>query len=250
MIHHFNALTTLFVSLYVLSFVNPGATRFWSQGETTCQRNFSLPNYHSFFFWRGTQVNFMPANLKPFQAPTQYIYTFSLQLQFAPYSQNHCSGSAMECSSFEAICNESEMIAHLQSLFWSSSDADPCFGSSSFSLISSEGYDTMTTEFVNSSTNVCFDYQDDSFVSAEDTTIGNKRKVQMDTENELMMNHSKEVRTKMSVRAYVWWSTIVLYIFFVMEFVELQVSLDLQVSKACKHSVSAESSQSYYAKVY
>uniref|UniRef100_A0A0E0JAX4 BHLH domain-containing protein n=1 Tax=Oryza nivara TaxID=4536 RepID=A0A0E0JAX4_ORYNI len=160
----------------------------------------------------------MPANLKPFQAPTQYIYTFSLQLQFAPYSQNHCSGSAMECSSFEAICNESEMIAHLQSLFWSSSDADPCFGSSSFSLISSEGYDTMTTEFVNSSTNVCFDYQDDSFVSAEDTTIGNKRKVQMDTENELMMNRSKEVRTKMSV------------------------------SKACKHSVSAESSQSYYAK--
>ncbi|BAT17311.1 transcription factor BHLH133 isoform X2 [Oryza sativa Japonica Group] len=106
----------------------------------------------------------------------------------------------MECSSFEAICNESEMIAHLQSLFWSSSDADPCFGSSSFSLISSEGYDTMTTEFVNSSTNVCFDYQDDSFVSAEETTIGNKRKVQMDTENELMTNRSKEVRTKMSNR--------------------------------------------------
>lgn len=132
---------------------------------------------------------------------TVYIYTFSLQLQFAPYSQNHCSGSAMECSSFEAICNESEMIAHLQSLFWSSSDADPCFGSSSFSLISSEGYDTMTSEFVNSSTNVCFDYQDDSFVSAVETTIGNKRKVQMDTENELMMNRSKEVRTKMLVRA-------------------------------------------------
>lgn len=78
MIHHFNAVTTLFVSLYVLSFVNPGATRFWSQGETTCQRNSSLPNYQSFFFWRGTQVNFIPANLKPFQAPTQYIYTHSL----------------------------------------------------------------------------------------------------------------------------------------------------------------------------
>lgn len=77
MIHHFNALTTLFVSLYVLSFVNPGATRFWSQGETTCQRNFSLPNYHSFFFGGELKSTSCLQTWSPFKHQHS-IYTHSL----------------------------------------------------------------------------------------------------------------------------------------------------------------------------
>uniref|UniRef100_A0A0E0MMV2 BHLH domain-containing protein n=1 Tax=Oryza punctata TaxID=4537 RepID=A0A0E0MMV2_ORYPU len=137
------------------------------------------------------------------------------------------------CISLEAICEESEMIAHLQSSFWSSSDADPCFGSSSnsfslssssrFSLISGESYDTMTTELVNSRTTACLEYQDDSFVSTEKTSIGNKRRIQIDDEHEQVMNLSKEVRTAMSVPGK-----------------------EGNRSKACKQS--AENSQSHYAK--
>uniref|UniRef100_A0A0D9XZQ7 BHLH domain-containing protein n=1 Tax=Leersia perrieri TaxID=77586 RepID=A0A0D9XZQ7_9ORYZ len=116
---------------------------------------------------------------------------------------------ASYCSSLEAICEDSEMIAHLQSLFWSSSDANPFLGSSnnsfslssssSFSLISNGSYDTMGTELVNNSTNICFEYRDDSLFSLEETSsIGNKRKNQMDTGHEQMMNHSKEVCTAIS----------------------------------------------------
>lgn len=77
---------------------------------------------------------------------------------------------ASYCSSLDVICEESEMIAHRQSVFWSSSDVDPnvCSSSNSFSLpssspfllISSESYGT--TPLVNAATDVACDHQDDT----------------------------------------------------------------------------------------
>ncbi|XP_020163881.1 transcription factor BHLH133-like [Aegilops tauschii subsp. strangulata] len=78
---------------------------------------------------------------------------------------------AAECSSIwgslDAICEESEMIAHLQSVLWCSSDSDA-------NLCSSE----------TDSTNASFDLQVNDFGSANERNISIKRKMQ-DHHNEV-----------------------------------------------------------------
>lgn len=90
---------------------------------------------------------------------------------------------AAKCSSIwgslDAICEESEMIAHLQSVLWCSSDSD--------ANLCSLGNDT--------STNASFDLQVDDLGSANERNIGIKRKMQVDEESD----HHNEVPGALSV---------------------------------------------------
>ena len=84
---------------------------------------------------------------------------------------------AAECSSIwgslDAICAESEMIAHLQSVLWCDSDSDA-------NLCSSK----------NDSTNASRDLQVDDLGSANESNTGIKRKMQ---------DHHNEVPVALSV---------------------------------------------------
>ncbi|XP_037452609.1 transcription factor RSL3-like [Triticum dicoccoides] len=86
-----------------------------------------------------------------------------------------------ECASgwgsLDAICEESEMIAHLQSVLWCDSDSDANLRSSK-----------------NDSTNASFDLQVDDLSSANERDIGIKRKMQVDEHSD----HHNEVPAVLS----------------------------------------------------
>ncbi|XP_048556803.1 transcription factor BHLH133-like [Triticum urartu] len=88
---------------------------------------------------------------------------------------------AAECSSIwgslDAICEESEMIAHLQSVLWCGSDSDA-------NLCSSE----------NDSTTASFDLLVDDLGSANERNTGIKRKMQVDEQSD----HHNEVPVALS----------------------------------------------------
>nr|XP_020163880.1 transcription factor BHLH133-like [Aegilops tauschii subsp. strangulata] len=92
---------------------------------------------------------------------------------------------AAECSSIwgslEAICEESEMIAHLQSVLWCGSDSDA-------NLCSSE----------NDSTKASFDLLVDDLGSANERNTGIKRKMHVDEQSD----HHNEVRVALSRRRH------------------------------------------------
>ncbi|VAH21443.1 unnamed protein product [Triticum turgidum subsp. durum] len=88
---------------------------------------------------------------------------------------------AAECAScwgsLDAICEESEMIAHLQSVLWCDSYSDA-------NLCSSK----------NDSTNASCDLQVDDLGSANERNIGIKRKMQVDEQSD----HHNEVPVALS----------------------------------------------------
>ncbi|XP_044962757.1 transcription factor BHLH133-like [Hordeum vulgare subsp. vulgare] len=79
--------------------------------------------------------------------------------------------------SLDAICGESEMIAHLQSVLWCSSDSDANF---------------CATE--NDSTKASFDLRVDDLGSANERNAGIKRKMQVDEQSD----HHNEVPVALS----------------------------------------------------
>ena len=101
----------------------------------------------------------------------------------------------MEAKGASIWSEESEMIAHLQSMFWNSSDADVSLSSPNSSTSSciepstlptalflpfneKESYDTAPLQ--NAATDWCFDHQSESFGSIDTAVTGDKRALLMD----------------------------------------------------------------------
>ena len=101
----------------------------------------------------------------------------------------------MEAKGASIWSEESEMIAHLQSMFWNSSDADVSLSSPNSStssciepgtlptalflpLIEKESYDTAPLQ--NAATDWCFDHQSEAFASIDNAVTGDKRALLMD----------------------------------------------------------------------
>ncbi|KAG8090504.1 hypothetical protein GUJ93_ZPchr0011g26999 [Zizania palustris] len=109
-------------------------------------------------------------------------------------------------SSADARCEESELIAHLKSLFWSSSDVDLNFCSpnssvnscvttstmhSSFFFPEDEGYCTVPL-MVSNGMDMCCDHQQQFITPTNKAIAGNKRKSSMDEQ------HQKNPKNKTS----------------------------------------------------
>ena len=101
----------------------------------------------------------------------------------------------MEAKGASIWSEESEMIAHLGSMFWNSSDADVSLSSPNSStssciepgtlptalflpLIEKESYDTAPLQ--NAATDWCFDHQSEAFASIDNAVTGDKRALLMD----------------------------------------------------------------------
>ncbi|TKW01963.1 hypothetical protein SEVIR_8G213400v4 [Setaria viridis] len=104
---------------------------------------------------------------------------------------------------------ESEMIAHLQSVFWNSSDADASLSSPNSStssciepstlptalflpLIGRESYDT--APFRNTAADWCFDHQSQAFAPIANAVTGDKRAVRIDDGRKKSTNSNKKAR--------------------------------------------------------
>jgi hypothetical protein len=92
-------------------------------------------------------------------------------------------------SSVDTICEESLMIAHLQSVFWGCCDldVDPNLSSNSSSLVDHDSF--CTGPLQNITQNVAFDRRHDSFASGNGAKEGSKRKIQPD---ELMISGEED----------------------------------------------------------
>ncbi|PUZ45586.1 hypothetical protein GQ55_8G236500 [Panicum hallii var. hallii] len=115
----------------------------------------------------------------------------------------------MEAKCASDWSEESEMIAHLQSMFWNSSDAHASLSSPNSStssciepsalptalflpLIEKESYDKVP--FENAAADWCFDHQSEAFAIGNAVT-GDKRALLMDERRKKSKNSSKKPRT-------------------------------------------------------
>ena len=115
----------------------------------------------------------------------------------------------MEAKGASIWSEESEMIAHLQSMFWNSSDADVSLSSPNSStssciepgtlptalflpLIEKESYDTAPLQ--NAATDWCFDHQSEAFASIDNAVTGDKRALLMDERRKKSKNSNKKPR--------------------------------------------------------
>ncbi|KAG0530725.1 hypothetical protein BDA96_05G211500 [Sorghum bicolor] len=100
----------------------------------------------------------------------------------------------MEANSASIWSEESEMIAHLQSMFWSSSNADSCLSSpnsSTSSCVENEPFDK--EQCLDTGAVWCFDHQSQVFAPITNEVTGIKRVCLMD-ENKKSKN-AKKLRT-------------------------------------------------------
>lgn len=97
----------------------------------------------------------------------------------------------VECATgWSSICEESEIIAHLQAVFWGTSDldVDPNLPSSNTcSDVDHESFCTGAT--LNITPNVGFDCHLDNLGSENRAMVGSKRKIQSD---EFMINGEED----------------------------------------------------------
>jgi len=115
----------------------------------------------------------------------------------------------MEAKGASIWSEESEMIAHLQSMFWNNSDADVSLSSPNSStssciepgtlptalflpLIEKESYDTAPLQ--NAATDWCFDHQSEAFASIDNAVTGDKRALLMDERRKKSKNSNKKPR--------------------------------------------------------
>ncbi|CAL4983030.1 unnamed protein product [Urochloa decumbens] len=116
----------------------------------------------------------------------------------------------MEAKCAPIWSEESEMIAHLQSMFWNSSDGDASLSSPNSStsscvepstlptalflpLIERESYDTVPLR--NTATDLCFDRHSQAFASIANAVTCEKRALLMDESKKTIKNSNKKPRT-------------------------------------------------------
>ncbi|KAL6907777.1 hypothetical protein ACP4OV_001947 [Aristida adscensionis] len=120
----------------------------------------------------------------------------------------------MEAKCASSWNEESEMVAHLQSMFWSSHDADFNISSpntsssscvtgtavpSSMFLPVMEEASYGTTPLMNTAIDWCFDHQSQTFPPVTNAVTGDKRVLSMDEQRKKSKNTSKKPRTTATV---------------------------------------------------
>ncbi|XP_062198286.1 transcription factor BHLH133-like [Phragmites australis] len=116
----------------------------------------------------------------------------------------------MEAKCASIWTEESEMIAHLQSMFWSSNDADNNISSPNSSTSSCVTTSTMPSSlflpvmedasygaapFVNTAMDWCLDHQSQTLTPSSNAVTGDKRVLVMDEQRKKSKNTNKKPRT-------------------------------------------------------